>query len=400
MKSNKTVMVFGVGELQKSIIERAHKMGVKVVGIDPCKDAICKDDVDAFENVGGQDFEASIAVAMKHHVDAIVTAATDKPLVMMARVAKELGFRFFSEETAVWSTDKYQMKQRFMDGGVPCAAGRIVYNSEEADNLNFPVICKPRDNSGSRGVKLCRTANELQECIDEALQHSQLNTVLVEEYIEGQEYSIESLHYNGKSEIIQFTQKTTTDFPYSVELGHLQPADLTEDQKEEIHKTIEKIGKCLKFENCTSHTELKINERGIFVIETSPRLGGDYITSTLVPLSTGVNMEDQVLNMSIGEPVDTRKREIGKTTGVRFFRLPLGKVTNIDPKIEEIRDWPGVVDLNLKFSVGSLISEITSSMNRYGHVIASGQTKDELANLLDKCEHWVQHCITITECEN
>ena len=111
-------------------------------------------------------------------------------------------------------------------------------------------------------------------------------------------------------------------------------------------------------------------------------------------------MEDQVLNMSIGEPIEIRKREIGKTTGVRFFCLPLGKVTSIDPKIEEIRNWPGVVEFNLKISVGSLISEITSSMNRYGQVIASRQTKDDLVNLLDKCEHWVQHCITITECEN
>ena len=192
----KAIMVFGVGELQKSIIKRAKIKGLYVVGIDPCKDAFCKDEVDAFEIVGGQDFEGTLDVAKKYNISAIVTAATDKPLVMMARIAKELGLPFYSVETAQWSTDKYQMKERFLVGGVPCAKGRLIKSVEEAKDFIFPVIVKPRDNSGSRGVRLCRTKEELQSCMDEALEYSHLDSVLVEEFIEGQEYSIESLHYN------------------------------------------------------------------------------------------------------------------------------------------------------------------------------------------------------------
>ena len=165
------------------------------------------------------------AVVEKHCIDAIVTAATDKPLVMMARVAEKYGFPFFSVDTARWSTDKYQMKQRFMEGGVPCAKGRLVKSLEETTDFVFPVIVKPRDNSGSRGVKLCRTIEELESSMAEALEYSRLDSVLVEEFIEGQEYSIEGLHYNGKSEVIQFTEKKTTEFPYNVELGHKQPAN-------------------------------------------------------------------------------------------------------------------------------------------------------------------------------
>ena len=130
----KSVLIFGVGELQKSIINRAKLMGLFVVGIDPCADAVCKDEVDAFEIVGGQDFEGTLAVAKKYNISAVVTAATDKPLVMMARVAKELGLRFYSEETAIWSTDKFQMKQRFIEGGIPCAKGRLISKAEEAND--------------------------------------------------------------------------------------------------------------------------------------------------------------------------------------------------------------------------------------------------------------------------
>ncbi|MBQ0063367.1 MAG: ATP-grasp domain-containing protein [Prevotella sp.] len=391
----KSILVFGVGELQKSIINRAHLMGLYVVGIDPCEDAFAKDDCDAFEVVGGQDYEGTIAVAKKYGVSAIVTAATDKPLVMMARVAKAMNLPFYSEETARWSTDKFQMKQRFIEGGVPCAKGRLISCIEEAEDLNYPIIVKPRDNSGSRGVKICNTPAELKESIDEALQYSHLDSVLVEEVIEGPEYSIESLHYDGKSEAIQFTEKKTTPFPYNVELGHKQPANLSGDVKNQIREIVSKIGVALKFENCPSHTELKVNERGIFVIETSPRLGGDYITSTLTPLSTGINMEDQLLHIALGEKVDTASGRVNKASGVCFFDFPEGKVTRIDSKISEAASWPGVYAFNLKLKEGDIVGKITSSLNRYGEFIVSGETRKEVEERLSEYEKNISKLITI-----
>ena len=391
----KSILVFGVGELQKSIIGRAHKMGLFVIGIDPCADAFCKDDVDAFEIVGGQDYEGTLAVARKYDVSAVVTAATDKPLVMMARVAKELNLPFYSVETAQWSTDKYQMKQRFIAGGVPCAKGRLVKSAQETADFVYPVIVKPRDNSGSRGVKLCRTQEELQSCIDEALEYSHLDSVLVEEFIEGQEYSIESLHYNGKTEVIQFTEKKTTEFPYNVELGHKQPASLTENRRNAIRDVIAKIADALHFEKCPSHTELKINERGIFVIETSPRLGGDFITSTLVPLSTGINIEDQLLNIALGEPVDTKTGRAENASGVCFFSLPEGIVTAIDEKIKDVSTWPGIVDFNLKLKVGDKINKITSSLNRYGQFIVKADNRNEVDELTAKYEKHINDYINV-----
>ncbi len=390
-----SLLIFGVGELQRSIIRRAKLKGLFTIGVDPCADAVCKDEVDAFEIVGGQDFEGTCAVVEKYGVDAIVTAATDKPLVMMARVAEKYGFPFYSIETAQWSTDKYQMKQRFLEGGVPCARCRLIAKVEEADDLYYPLIVKPRDNSGSRGVKLCRNKEELQEAMQEALQYSHLDTVLVEEYIEGQEYSIEGLHYDGKSEVIQFTEKTTTEFPYNVELAHKQPANLTDAQKDEIRQVISKIAQCMHFENCPSHTELKINERGIFIIETSPRLGGDYITSTLVPLSTGINMEDQLLNIALGGKVDTQTGRVEKASGVCFFCLPEGVVKRIDPQINEVASWPGVYSFELKLKEGDKVHQITSSLNRYGEMIILADNREILNGLMADYEQHFNDLIKI-----
>ena len=384
-QNKKSVLIFGVGPLQKSIIDRAKLMGLYTIGIDPVEDATCKEEVDAVEVGGGQDFEGTMAVAKKYQIDALVTASTDKPLVMMARVARELHLPFYSVETAQWSTDKYQMKQHFMEGGVPCAKGRLVHSAEEVEDFEFPVIVKPRDNSGSRGVKLCRNKTELVAAIAEALPYSHLDTVLVEEFIEGPEYSIESLHHDGKSEVIQFTEKTTTEFPYNVELGHIQPANISDENKKKIRDIITKIGNALKYENCPSHTELKINNRGIYVIETSPRLGGDYITSTLTPLSTGVNMEDELLKISLGETINPVLKEV-QYVGVRFFAFKEGSVIKHTPDEIFIKGLPHVVDFSFTLEEGDKVNRITSSLNRYGQLILQAGNRKTLEEAFDRYE--------------
>lgn len=393
-QDKKAVLIFGVGPLQQSIINRAKKIGLYTVGIDPCEDATCRDDVDAFEVVGGQDYEGTCAVVEKYGIDAIVTAATDKPLVMMARIAQKYGFPFYSVETAQWSTDKFQMKQRFLEGDVPCAKGRLVKSVDETADMIFPVIVKPRDNSGSRGVKLCRTKEELEQSMAEALEYSKLDSVLVEEFIEGPEYSIEGLHHDGKSEVIQFTEKKTTEFPYNVELGHIQPANINDENKQKIREIVAKIGKALKFDNCPSHTELKINERGIFVIETSPRLGGDYITSTLTPLSTGINVEDELLRLSLGEKISPSPQSI-QYSGIRFFDFEEGNIIKHIPDANFVKTWPHVVDFSFNLKEGDCVNQITSSLNRYGHLTLIAGNRASIEDAFEKYEKAIKESVLI-----
>ena len=413
-QGKKAVLIFGVGPLQESIINRAKLMGLYTVGIDPAEDAACQNVVDAFEIVGGQDYDGTCAVVEKYGIDAIVTAATDKPLVMMARIAEKYHFPFYSVETAQWSTDKFQMKQRFMEGGVPCAKGRLVKSADEVEDFEYPVIIKPRDNSGSRGVKLCRSKEELEVSLGEALEVSRLDTVLVEEFIEGQEYSIEALHYNDlshspfvvsgneptansqqpRAKVIQFTEKKTTEFPYNVELGHIQPANISEENKQKIREIISKIGAALHFENCPSHTELKINERGIFVIETSPRLGGDYITSTLTPLSTDVNVEDELLRISLGEKISPCPQSV-QYSGVRFFAFEEGNIIKHIPDANFVKTWPHVVDFSFNLKEGDCVNQITSSLNRYGHLTLIAGNRASIEDAFEKYEKAIKESVLI-----
>jgi carbamoyl-phosphate synthase large subunit len=383
----KSILIFGLSFLQKSLILQCRELGIKTIGIDISENPLCAEDVDAFEQVSGDNYERTIEVAKKYNVNGVICAATDKPLVMMARVAKALNLPFYSVDTAIWSTDKLLMKERFQQGGVPCAKGVVISSFEDfkREKWKFPLIVKPRDSSGSRGVIYCKDEAAVSDAIQEALMYSKKGNVLVEEFIDGPEYSIESLHYKGKTHVLQFTQKQTTSFPYNVELGHIQPADLTDKQKEEIGEIINKIAAIFKFDNCASHTELKICSGKIVVIETSPRLGGDFITSKLVPLSTGINMEKLLIKIAVGEEVgeDDFVPGIKRCSAIRFFNLTEGEIIFIGD-LGKIKKVAGFKEYNFDLKKGDSINKITSSLNRYGWCILDASDRHELLGNLYK----------------
>lgn len=379
------ILLFGVGDLQKSLIERCKLKNLFVVGIDPQSEATCRDIVNAFEVVDGHDFEKTIEVAEHYQVKGIITAATDKPLVMMSRVAEKLQLPFFSVETAEWSTDKLLMKKKFQDSDIKCAKGFLLKDIRELENLDvdYPIIVKPRDNSGSRGVIYCKDSMDVESAVHEALQFTRKGDVLIEEFIEGKEYSVESIHYQDASHVIQITEKITTAFPYNVELGHIQPAELDSKIKKEVEIVIINIAKALDFKNCASHTEIKINNNGIYVIEASPRLGGDFITSHLTPLSTGVNMEDLLINIAFGKTITYKSLNFSSL--VLYFNFSAGVRLKKSIKIDEIRKkFPYINDINFSLKKGDYIGNITNSLNRYGYFIISGIDKQILLKQRDE----------------
>lgn len=376
----KAVLIFGASQLQKSLIEQAKNIGLFTVALDPNPLAECKSVADVFEVVHGDDFTQTIEVAQKYHASGLVTTATDKPLVMMAKVAEKLNLPFCSVKTATVSTDKYLMKNVFMKKNIPCAKGQLVSCEDELSNFSYPIIVKPRDNSGSRGVVFCNNIDDAKKAFKEAKQFSKKNTLLIEEFIEGKEYSIESLHYQGNTEIIQYTEKVTTPLPYNVEMAHFQPANLSICKCKEIDVLIKKIACALNFNNCASHTELKINKKGIFIIETSPRLGGDFITSKLVPLSTGYNIEKALLEIALGES-PREKIACCQYSGILYLdfyskKINLSSIKKIVGGFEN-----NIIDYKIYYNDLKNVPLITNSSNRHGHIIFCAEKKDEFEEI-------------------
>jgi biotin carboxylase len=382
-----SLLIFGGGPLQTSIINIANKKNFRTIVLDPDETALGKELADHFFVVGGSDFEKTLSIAKEYNVKGIVTAATDKPLLMMARIANVLKLPFPTIQAVLNSTRKDLMKACFIKHGVPCAKGILVTENDIIDEnlinkIKFPLVVKPIDSSGSRGVTVNYTLNQLKDSIKLAKSFSKEKMIIIEEFVEGTEVSVESIVYNNKTIILQVTDKVTTNPPFNVELGQIQPSYLSDSTREQIHELTSNTVKALGLNDCACHTEIKITSKGPVIIENGARLGGDFITSMLVPLSTGIDMEGALIDISTGikpEPCAC----LSNGAVIKYLELPLGRIQHVD-------DWQGIFELSniiradLSLNKGEQVRQITNSLDRYGYVITNGNNRENAIKNAEK----------------
>jgi biotin carboxylase len=203
---------------------------------------------------------------------------------------------------------------------------------------------------------------------EEALRASSTREVLVEEFVDGPEISVEAVTWQGETWIAAVTDKITSDPPYFVELGHTQPSVFSCDRT--VSEAVLGCVSALGVDCSATHTELRLTGTGPRVMEVGARLGGDRITSDLVPLSTGIDLMEAVILVAVGQrPQVTRRYQKG--SAIRYLRVPPGKISAIRG-MESARSIKGVTDVHLDMSVGDTVAELKSSLDRVGHVVAEG----------------------------
>jgi carbamoyl-phosphate synthase large subunit len=326
---HKAIMIFGAGINQLELIMAAKEMKISSIVLDPAVDPPGKTLADFFYRVDGTDYETTKEIALKHKVNGIVTGQMEKPLRLMARLAKELGFIFHSSEVVERSLDKWFMKQAFNAANVPCAKGILIKREGEVslmqfNKLPFPVIIKPRDSFSSRGVFKVNSFSELNNRVPETRSFSTSGDIIVEEFLVGREFSIESITCKGKTTVVQFTEKFITPYPRTVEIGHMQPANLQDTEKEQIRKAVVSGINALGIDNSASHAEVMLTSSGTKVIEIGARLGGDFISSYLTRCSTGVNMDKAAVSVALGLHPDLQASQ-NCFSYIRYLELPVGR---------------------------------------------------------------------------
>lgn len=376
----KKIMILGASILQLPAIKKAKSMGLQVVAVDMNPKAVgFREDGIIKEVISTIDTPAIIEAAKRNRVDGVMTIASDMPMRSVAAVADELGLVGISKETAIKATDKGEMRMALRKSGVPIPDFYRVRSKEEyrsavnkIKEAGYKCIVKPADNSGSRGIDLLSDFE--QETIDNAYEYSKQSSrsgdLMVEEYMEGDEVSVESLSIDGICHVIQITDKLTTGAPYFVEMGHSQPSGLSEDTKEKIRQITIAANKAIGIENGPAHTEIKITKDGPKIIELGARLGGDNITTHLTPLSTGVDMVECCINIAMGMAVNLNTR-MNRGSAIRYFPLEKGKIKNIEG-VEQAQKIPGVVQVSIVHGVGESVNGIKNSGDRVGFVITEG----------------------------
>lgn len=379
-KINKKLAVIGASYLQKPLVEKAKEMGLEVHCFAWEDGAVCKDIADHFYPISIIEKEEILSICQQVGINGICTIASDVAAPTVAYVAEKMGLVGNSYESAIRANNKYLMRESFSKADVPCpkyivATPDTLNTPSVLDGLRefqYPIIIKPSDRSGSLGVSKICTPAEYYPAINQAMKVSFKHEAMIEEFIDGREISVEFISYQGHHYPLQITDKVTTGAPHFVELEHHQPSSLSKEMYETIYSITEKALNALGITNGASHSEYKITPNGrIAIMEIGARMGGDFIGSDLVRLSTGYDFLKGVIEVALGEFVEPHITE-HKYSGVYFlcketeYLLP---IFNVWESNHEIR-YCEVIDNNLH--------NVLCSADRSGYFIYQSDRKFEL----------------------
>ena len=367
----KKLAVIGASYLQQPLVEKAREMGLYTICFAWEDGAVCKDLCDKFYPISIVDKNAILKVCREEKIDGVTTIASDTAVITVDYVASQMGLISNPEEYSATTTNKYLMRQCFIEQGVPSPKFTLVDDLDhyQIKGFNFPLIVKPTDRSGSRGVEKVLDPVQLEEAITRAQKESFEHKAIIEEFVTGREISVESISYQGKHFILQITDKVTTGAPFFVELEHHQPSSLPQEVKDKIERIVLKALDALHIEYGASHSELKITEDGdIRVIEIGARMGGDFIGSDLVRLSTGYDFLKGVIKVALGQFEEPQLTEHNHS-GVYFL---CKETERLLPIIQNYRDYPEIVEAEITDPV---LRNIEQSADRSGFFIYKANHK-------------------------
>ena len=384
----KKMMILGASALQVPAIKKAKEMGYEIILVDYDPDAVGFELADVKLVVSTLDQEEVLKQARIYKPDVVITSTSDGPVRTAAYVNEKLGKQpNLSYEDSLCATIKSYMRERLKECHVPIPQYFVVSNEKEFQNavqaLQGDMIVKPADNAGSRGVVLIKKDSESGKTQPEdtlaVYEYSKSNSrngvVMVEEFMEGEEVSVESMTVNGETTVVTITDKLTTPPPYFVELGHAEPSRHPAKLQEQIREITKQAVAAIRLQNGPSHTEVKLTKDGPKIVELAARLGGDFITSRLVPLSTGVDMVGNSVILATGGQVELAKKW-DKGAAIRFISGESGTIKQITvPK--EVYGLPGIEEIVLYKKAGDTSNGTKSSNDRLGHVIATGKDAKE-----------------------
>lgn len=381
----KKLMIIGASVLQLPAILKAKEMGLHVAVVDYNPNAIGIPYADKYYNASTMDEDAVLAAAEDYQPDGIMTLATDMPMRGVSKASDKLHLHSISYKTAIKATDKYEMIKAFKAHDVPSPWFFVVDSCQELkdheEDVTFPCIIKPTDNAGSHGVAKVYSFQELINYYEYAHSSSHQGKVIIEEFLDGPEVSVEVMVVDGLVHILQITDKITTEAPHFVEMGHTQPSRLPLVSQAAIKEVTVAACKAVGIDKGPAHVEMRVTQRGPVMIELGARMGGDNITTHLVPLSTGIDMVGSTIRVALGEDPDiTPTLHYG--SAIRYFDAAFGKIAAIK-NLDDARQIPGVKQITFTKEVGEESTSIHCSNDRLGFVIAQGATAEDA---VDACE--------------
>ncbi|MBQ6354924.1 ATP-grasp domain-containing protein [Candidatus Saccharibacteria bacterium] len=318
----KKLVVIGANDFQNQLILKAKSLGYETHVFAWADGAVGEKTADYFYPISIVEKDQILEKCREIKPDGVCSIASDLAAITVDYVSENLGLPCNSTKTTPIRTNKYAMREAMKKAGVATPGFIKVTTDPETwkiDDLKFPLIVKPTDRSGSRGITKIFEKSELKDAVEYATKDSFEKSAIIEEFIDGDEYSCECISQNGEHHFLAFTKKYTTGSPNFIETGHAEPSDLSPELQEKIKPMIFKALDALDIKNSASHSEFKVDKSGNFgIIEIGGRMGGDCIGSDLVELSTGYDFVKMVIDVAAGNKLDFTKTRTPEKVAIKF----------------------------------------------------------------------------------
>ena len=359
------IAVIGANEPLIPFYRQAKNLGYEIIGIAWDDGAVCKPYCNKFYPISFAEKEKVLEVCKKENVKGILSFSLESALPTVSYVAQAMGLISNTEKSIAITQSKFTQRQALQNAGIPVPQYYLIETLDDLKKVvcNYPVIVKPVDSGGSQGICKIESPEKLNDAYKYAIEYSRSSKAIIEEFVDGREFSVEYISHQGKHYFLQVTDKVTSGAPRFVEMQHHQPANIPESLKNRIKDMVEDALTALKIENSASHTEIKLNSKGeLFIIETGARMGGDYITSDLVRLSTGYDFVEGAIKLAVGKFEKPTFPNL-MFSGVYFYSKLAPEIGKI---IQEHEKWPEIVEWDYS---DEPLMEVRSNADRRGYFL-------------------------------
>ncbi|MBR4374704.1 MAG: ATP-grasp domain-containing protein [Treponema sp.] len=405
----KKIMILGAGLMQKPAILAAKNLGYESVVVDANPNAVAVPLADRFEPVDLKDRDSllKLAQSLGSELAGIFTAGTDFS-ASVAYVAEKLGLPSHSFQSCLNASDKVRMRGCFERASVPCPKFREITKSqiEELDakaksgEIEFPKVVKPCDNMGGRGCRLVRDKNEFLPAVTDSVNNSRTSRAIFEDYMEGAEFSIDSIVYNGTLTITGFADRHIFYPPYFIEMGHSLPTKVDSKIKNELIATFALGIKALGLTCGVAKADIKYTKNGPMIGEIAARLSGGYMSGWTFPYSSGMNLTEEAMKIAVGKEPDyviANRRALpwaphdsvkGAEQPFEIYEMKSNLVSaerawiSIPGKVKEIYGYDdvkmiyGVRDVLPRAKVGDKVDFPRNNVEKCGNIIAVALSHD------------------------
>jgi biotin carboxylase len=383
----KKVMVLGAGSCQLNLIRRLKDMGHQVIATGYNREAPGKKIADFSVLADTFSYEGTLKAANQFNIDAIITTGTDQPVLTATKVAEKLNLpRFLSNTVAYHVTNKKAMKKKFSENNIPTVPYEIVNKESDISKLgiNGPIVMKPLDSQGQRGIFKLASKDHIKRYIDETLKFSRSDEVLIEKYYENQEITISGWVSKGKVNIFTISDRVT--FENNLNIGvcksHEYPSIHLKKYKDKIIHLTKKICRVFKITEGPIYFQMLIGKAGILVNEIACRLGGAYEDIT-IPIITGIDPLKLLIHGSLNKHFEYKAlenysySENNLCISTQLFFCESGWINSMTP-VEEMLEKDFIVDIGYNYKKGDYIHERVNASQRAGYMIIQGETEEVL----------------------